>query len=495
MKYIDESWILRLQLADSGRDFTYAKTQIAIGRDSNCDLCFPEEKYISRYHAEIFFRSGTWYIVDKVSTGGTWVRGERLTPGQETALREGDVIELVQKVKIIFVEGRQPKGDYVAAPAEKMPMQGFCRACGSPVTGRFCGCCGSLAETAIPSPAAMCAPAPVPSRQHAPSGRPAPPRPAPCTPAPMPAPCAPAPMPSMPVPCAPAPKAAPQKKGLFSKLFGGKEAKEPDPVPASMDDVQFRGTAPERIRAGEYFPVKIMMYREDDYQRADRESAAVADRTKSASSSVFQAAQGQKFRIALQSPDLELDCESQQMSWNGKFAAADFEVFLPENYDRSQLRLRGRVYSDDAVLTDLKLILQIDAAQPQSVVCEKVRLKTAFISYASADRPKVAARIQGIQLARPDMDLFIDVEKLRRGEAWRPRLYQEIADRDLFYLFWSSNAAASEWVLEELRYAMEKKTADYIEPIPLESPDVCPPPQCLNDKHFNDWTLRYLNNH
>ena len=104
------------------------------------------------------------------------------------------------------------------------------------------------------------------------------------------------------------------------------------------------------------------------------------------------------------------------------------------------------------------------------------------------------ARIQGIQLARPDMDLFIDVEKLRRGEQWKPRLYQEIADRDLFYLFWSSNAAASEWVQEELRFAMEKKTADYIEPIPLESPDVCPPPQCLNDKHFNDWTLRYLNN-
>jgi hypothetical protein len=54
-----------------------------------------------------------------------------------------------------------------------------------------------------------------------------------------------------------------------------------------LDDVQFRGTTPQTIRPGEYFPVKIMMYREDDHQRANRESAAVADKTTSASSSIF----------------------------------------------------------------------------------------------------------------------------------------------------------------------------------------------------------------
>ena len=237
-----------------------------------------------------------------------------------------------------------------------------------------------------------------------------------------------------------------------------------------------------------------MMYREDDYQRADRESAALADRTKSASSSVFQAAHGQEFRITLQSPDIDLDCETQQLRWNGKFAAADFEVYLPEDYTGRQLRLRGRVYSGDAVLTDLKLILQTRAAQPQNVVCEKVRLRSAFISYASADRARVVARIQGIQLACPDMDLFFDVESLRRGESWEPRLYREIAGRDLFYLFWSQNAASSEWVKKELMYAVSNKTLDYIEPIPLESPEVCAPPESLMGKHFNDWTLRYLNN-
>ena len=146
------------------------------------------------------------------------------------------------------------------------------------------------------------------------------------------------------------------------------------------------------------------------------------------------------------------------------------------------------------MLTDLKLILQVQAPAVQQPVCEKVRLRSAFVSYASADRAKVVARIQGIQLACPDMDLFFDVESLRRGEHWEGRLYQEIADRDLFYLFWSSNAAASDWVRKELQFAVSRKSLDYIEPIPLEPPEICSPPESLSGKHFNDWTLRYLNN-
>lgn len=92
------------------------------------------------------------------------------------------------------------------------------------------------------------------------------------------------------------------------------------------------------------------------------------------------------------------------------------------------------------------------------------------------------------------MDLFFDVESLRRGENWESRLYREISGRDLFYLFRSKNAAASDWVQKELQYALSQKTVDYIEPIPLEGPDICPPPESLMGKHFNDWTLRYLGN-
>lgn len=284
---------------------------------------------------------------------------------------------------------------------------------------------------------------------------------------------------------------------LMKSMTQGRKTQKSKPIhakEASADLVQFRGVAPSSIEPGEYFNVKVMMYRDGDYLRAEQESALVANNINKATSSVYQAEQGQEFHVALQCPDVEMDIAPEYMRWNGVYAAADFEVFLPESFDRKQLRLRGRVYSGDAVITDLKLILQVSSASPQNVVCEKVRLRSAFISYASADRAKVVARLQGIMLACPDMDLFFDVESLRRGEAWEPRLYKEISQRDLFYLFWSHNAAASEWVRKELEYAVAQKTVEFIEPIPLEQPDVCPPPESLMCKHFNDWTLRYLNN-
>lgn len=240
--------------------------------------------------------------------------------------------------------------------------------------------------------------------------------------------------------------------------------------------------------------MKLMMYLEEDYARADREQATLGQSIKSAASSILKARRDQLFRVTLRSPDIPTLCESETLRWNGRYATVDMELLLPEYFKNKQLRLHGRVYADDAVLTDLKVILQVNAPQPQVLPCEKCVLRSAFISYASADRAQVASRIQGIQLAAPEMDLFFDVESLHRGERWEPRLFQEIDKRDLFYLFWSKNAASSPWVAKELQYALEHKNPNSIEPVPLEPPDECPPPEALMDRHFNDWTLRYRKN-
>ena len=39
-------------------------------------------------------RNGTFYLVDQKSTNGTYVNGVRLTPLQETELKNGDIIQL-----------------------------------------------------------------------------------------------------------------------------------------------------------------------------------------------------------------------------------------------------------------------------------------------------------------------------------------------------------------------------------------------------------------
>ena len=95
--------------------------------------------------------------------------------------------------------------------------------------------------------------------------------------------------------------------------------------------------------------------------------------------------------------------------------------------------------------------------------------------------------------ARPDMDIFFDVESLRSGDDWKKKIRREIDKRDILFLCWSKYARDSEWVDYEWRSALKIKGADSIEPIPIESPESCPPPDELGGKHFNDKLLYIIN--
>jgi hypothetical protein len=46
-------------------------------------------------------------------------------------------------------------------------------------------------------------------------------------------------------------------------------------------------------------------------------------------------------------------------------------------------------------------------------------------------------------------------------------------------------------VEKEWRCALEARGIDFIDPVPLESPDIAPPPIELVELHFNDWELAY----
>ena len=94
----------------------------------------------------------------------------------------------------------------------------------------------------------------------------------------------------------------------------------------------------------------------------------------------------------------------------------------------------------------------------------------------------------------PSLNIFMDILSLRSGQNWEKELYKIIPGRDIFYLFWSQNAQRSHWVEVEWRCALETKGIDFIDPVPLVSPDVVPPPPELAAKHFNDWTLAFQQN-
>jgi hypothetical protein len=96
-----------------------------------------------------------------------------------------------------------------------------------------------------------------------------------------------------------------------------------------------------------------------------------------------------------------------------------------------------------------------------------------------------------MEKAAPFLNIFMDVHSLRSGQKWEQELWERIPASDVFYLFWSSNAQKSPWVEKEWRCALQTRGIDFIDPVPLESPDVALPPEELKSKHFNDWELAY----
>lgn len=67
----------------------------------------------------------------------------------------------------------------------------------------------------------------------------------------------------------------------------------------------------------------------------------------------------------------------------------------------------------------------------------------------------------------------------------------------MFFLFWSTAAKGSEYVMQEVRYAIQRQGADEyadpeIVPVIIEGPPPVPPPPELQHLHFNDQIMYFM---
>lgn len=259
----------------------------------------------------------------------------------------------------------------------------------------------------------------------------------------------------------------------------------------NVSQVQFSAIVPRRFTKGDYAMIDISVYEEMYRNIVDRIIANADDEVKEVVASSQEIVDNTVIRIRLSSLDIELtDCDETQ-KWQGKYLTFSFPVEIPSNYAKKQVLFIATVYFNGVIATKLKFIANCSSAREQKIQLKREDVLTAFISYASQDRSRVATIIQGMQKARPDMDIFFDVESLRSGDDWESALRREIEKRDILFLCWSNYARSSEWVEKEWRYALSNKGIDAIEPVPLVSPVECPPPEELKSKHFNDRALLY----
>lgn len=262
------------------------------------------------------------------------------------------------------------------------------------------------------------------------------------------------------------------------------------PSPAD-EPVQFSVVAPKRFQRDAYTMLDVFMY--EDAARAVVEQALAEGESEMAESRSgrLMAAKGTKVRVVLSSPDLALaDCEESGV-WAGDHLRFSFAVRLPAEYAKSQILFNASIYFDGVLVTRLKFIASCASDSEQRPEVARQDIRSAFISYSSHDRSQVASVVQGMRKVRPDMDIFWDLEGLHSGDYWDPAIKQEIDARDVLYLCWSHFARESKHVENEWRYALDRKGLNFIEPIPFEPSELCPPPAELASKHFNDRLLYF----
>jgi serine/threonine protein kinase len=182
------------------------------------------------------------------------------------------------------------------------------------------------------------------------------------------------------------------------------------------------------------------------------------------------------------------------LEWSGDLANSCFRVKVPEGAAEGTVGGLATLHVRGEQIAKVPFVIEVGrpAAPPRPVLPVVEKKRRVFVSYASDDRDEVLHRIQGMQKAAPHLEFFLDVLSLRSGQDWEGQLRALIPTYDIFYLFWSDKARRSEWVEKEWRCALQARGLDFIDPIPLVSPEEVPPPPELASKHFNDWVLPFL---
>jgi hypothetical protein len=193
----------------------------------------------------------------------------------------------------------------------------------------------------------------------------------------------------------------------------------------------------------------------------------------------------------------KVDGPMQELVWRGQPEAVQFGITLPSTAKTQDIIGTVYVTQGSVPFGHVKFVVSVVKKTAQLSEDDGVsladtswrRYKYAFISYASPDRAEVLKRVQ--MLPRLSVRFFQDLLKLEPGDRWAKKLYTHIDKSDVFFLFWSSAAKRSEWVMKEVKYAITRQAGDEfappeIVPIIIEGPPPVPPPRALRHLHFND---------
>jgi hypothetical protein len=181
----------------------------------------------------------------------------------------------------------------------------------------------------------------------------------------------------------------------------------------------------------------------------------------------------------------------QRLLWSGSLANVSFGVTPMQEVPGGKAIGTLTFLVKGLRIAELKFELRVGAGQEARPFTLVSPVQQAFASYASKDRSRVLARVQGME--KLGINVFVDVRNLKSNDAYPAYLLRQIESSDVLYLFWSRHAKESAWVEREWRHGLQMKGVHFIDPVPLTDPrKVQPPAELAGHKHFNDWTLAYI---
>lgn len=258
---------------------------------------------------------------------------------------------------------------------------------------------------------------------------------------------------------------------------------------APSDLVHFSAFVPPEVRPGSQFLLGIWAHLEAQREQMVQRASQGGRAEEVGSKGPVPVERGSLLTICLDLPGFMVEESMDTIHWTGAIANATFAVGVPGDLRAGTHVGKAQVLLGAVPVARLSFSLTVGAgdveASPQNLPLREDRIRTAFASYASADRINVLQWARGAQSV--GVDVFLDVLSLREGQNWEQELWRQVSARDAFFLCWSEAARQSPWVEKEWRCALKERGLDYIHPVPFADPrDVPPPPELSAWKHFND---------
>lgn len=170
--------------------------------------------------------------------------------------------------------------------------------------------------------------------------------------------------------------------------------------------------------------------------------------------------------------------EKKSVIWQGSFTKCSFDYFISEDINVDGLSCAIILTVNGAMIGEMLFTSKIiENPRDLNTYIISKQYNKIFISYAHEDEEKVRPYAKAYQIE--NKDYFFDRDYLTIGDIFPKEIEDYINSADLFLLFWSENAAKSEYVQKECHQALQRAFPQ-IQPAEKAQIRICP--MCIEPK-------------